>query len=76
MKFKLRGFSITNAQLGWVCECCFTVQTSNQFTPEEHTVSSGGRWIWLAMWRSYHLARAHAKQLHGVWEAVKPCQDR
>jgi hypothetical protein len=71
MKFKLRGFDITNAQLGWVCECCFKVQTPNQCTPEEHTVRSGGRWVWLAMWNAYWLARAKARQLHGIWDSVK-----
>ncbi len=63
---RLRGFDITNAQLGWVCDCCFTVTTARQFTCEEHTVRSRGRWIWLAMWRSYRAAKVAAKKLQAT----------
>lgn len=60
---KLRGFDITKAQLGWVCDCCFTVTTARQFTDEGHAVRGRSKWIWLAMWRSYRLAKKFAKSV-------------
>jgi len=38
---KIRGFDITKAQRGWVCDCCFTVETANQFSAEEHAIRVG-----------------------------------
>lgn len=58
---RLRGFDVTNAQLGWACDCCFTETTSRTFTDEEHAVRGRGRWLWLAMWRSWRLAIQAAK---------------
>jgi hypothetical protein len=60
---KLRGFDITNNQGGWVCDCCFQVQTDRQFTPEEYTVRSWGRFLWLAMLKSYIAAIGESKKM-------------
>ncbi len=59
----LRGFDITNNRNGWVCDCCFQIQTGNQFTPEEHSVRAFGRFIWLAMLKSLFLAWKSARWL-------------
>ena len=60
---RLRGFNTTRAQTGWVSDCCFMVTTAAQFTSEEHVVRGHGRWMWLAMWRSYRWAKAKAMQM-------------
>lgn len=59
----LRGFDITNNRDGWVCDCCFQIQTGNQFTPEEHSVRAWGRFILLAMLKAYLLAWKSARGL-------------
>ena len=64
---RLRGFDTTRSQLGWVCDCCFLFETTNQSTAEEHVVREGGKWMWLAMLRSWRSARKYAA-LH----AAKP----
>lgn len=68
MTWKIRGYDLTKAQRGWVCDCCFTVETAEQFTPEEHTVRHGrtGRGVvsmLLAMFGAYLLARRTAANL-------------
>lgn len=64
---RLRGFDLTRAQRGWVCEVCFTVFTVNQCSAEEHVIRSGGRWILSAMWNGFWDARRTAMSL-----AAKP----
>lgn len=53
----IHGFDITRAQLGWVCDCHFDVLTAHQFTEESTWNSGHGKWIWLAMWRSWRMAK-------------------
>lgn len=60
---KLRGFNITNAQLGWVVDCYFRVTTADQFCDQECYVHSGHRWMLVAVIRSYLAARKAAGAL-------------
>lgn len=60
---KLRGFDITNSQRGWVCDCFFTVFTSNQFTAEEHVVRGRSKWLLFSMWNSYRSAKLRSEEL-------------
>lgn len=60
---RLRGFGVTNAQLGWVSDCCFKVETARQFCDEQHTVREGHRWMLVAVLKSYLAARRLARQL-------------
>ena len=65
--WKLRGFDITRAQLGWQCWTYFRVTTAGQFTDEEHHVTSGHRYLLVALLLGWWEARKHARQL-----AAKP----
>lgn len=46
---RLRGFDLTKTSYGWVCMTAFTVETSRQFTPEEHRVRTHSRYFLLAV---------------------------
>lgn len=54
---KIRGYDLTRAQRGWVCDVCFQVLTLNQSSAEEHTLRTGGRWMLTAIWNARRLAR-------------------
>lgn len=56
----IRGYDLTRAQRGWVCDTCFTVVTSRQFSAEEHTVRSRSRWFLLAVIKGYRAAKREA----------------
>ena len=60
---KIKGYDTTKAQRGWVCDCYYTVTTAQQFSDEERVVRGHGRWMWLAMLRSYLAVRKAAAQL-------------
>jgi len=60
---RLRQIELGRAQMGWVCDVTFTVSTANQFTDEEHTIRTGGRWLLTALWNGILGARTKAKQL-------------
>ena len=64
---RIRGYDLTRAQLGWVCDVTFLVETINQCTPEEHTIRSGGRWFLSALWN----ARRDAKRWHDAMAATR-----
>lgn len=60
---RIRAIELGRAQLGWSCDVTFTVTTANQFTDEEHTCGTGGRYLLTALWNGIRLARHGAKQL-------------
>jgi hypothetical protein len=60
---RIRGIEIGASQRGWTCDVHYTVETTRQFTAEQHTARDGGRWIWLAIWRAMRRAKAEAKLL-------------
>jgi len=60
---KIRGFDLTRAQHGWVCDVAFAVFTVNQCSAEEHAVRSGGRWFVTAMWNGWMAAHREAARI-------------
>ncbi len=62
----IRGYDTTNSQRGWVCDTCFLVTTSRQFTAEEHTVRTASRWFILAMIKGYFSARSMTASLRAA----------
>ena len=64
---KLRYIGAEKCQLGWRCVATFTVETANQFTDEEHSVVSGGRWMVSALFNGWREYRRTARSL-----AAKP----
>lgn len=69
---RLHGFDIIRAQLGWVCDCHFYVVTADQFTAVSTYASGRGKWLLLAMWRSWRQAKkdhANRKAKPGEREA-------
>lgn len=65
---KLRGFDLTKAQRGWVCDCCYTVETANQCSREEHVArgyssSLSVIGMFLAMWDSWRNAKFNAARI-------------
>ncbi len=59
----VRGYDLTKAQYGWICDTCFTVTTAQQFTAEEHVIRAGSRWAVLAVIKGYLAARRRAARL-------------
>lgn len=57
---RIRAIELGRAQLGWVCDVYFTVQTIRQCSPEEMAVRSGGRWVLTAMWNGIRDAKKKA----------------
>ena len=60
---KIRAIELGRAQRGWVCDVTFTSPTVAQFSDQEMTVSSGGRWLLSAIWNGWIVARAQARKL-------------
>lgn len=59
----IRGYDLTRAQLGWICDTCFTVSTVQQFSAEERVVRSQSRWFLLAILKGYFTAKRKAAEL-------------
>ena len=53
INMKLRGFDLTKAQIGWVCDTCFMISTSRQASNEEHVIRSYGKTLLGAIVRGY-----------------------
>lgn len=62
-RIRIRAIELGRAQVGWVCDVTFTVETANQFTDEEHTACSGGRWLLTALWNGIWRAKLKADGL-------------
>ncbi len=68
---RIRAIELGRAQLGWVCDVFFTVQTLRQFTPEEMCVRSGGRWILTAIWNGLRDAKRKAVSEEATPDEIK-----
>lgn len=60
---RIRAIELQRSQLGWRVDVTFTVKTARQFTDEEHTCGSGGRYLLTALWNGIRWARHVASQL-------------
>lgn len=68
---RIRAIELSRAQRGWVCDVFFTVQTLQQFTPEEMAIRSGGRWILTAIWNGLREAKRKASSEEATPDEIK-----
>jgi len=68
---RIRAIELGRAQLGWVCDVYFTVQTLRQCSPEEMTIRSGGKWILTAIWNGIRDAKKKALSEEATPEELK-----
>lgn len=60
---KIRAIELSKAQAGWKADVTFAVTTARQFTDEEFTSRSGGRYLLTALWSGIRDARRMANLL-------------
>lgn len=70
---RIRGYDLTRAQRGWICDVAFAVLTVNQCSAEEHVVRSGGRWMLTAMWNGFWAANKAALKIEATPEQRSAC---
>ncbi len=62
----IRGYDLTRAQRGWVCDTCFMVTTARQCTAEEHVTRAASRWFVVAIIKGYLAAKRMAELLQAA----------
>lgn len=62
----IREINVVKLKVGWLCDVTFKVTTVNQFTDEEHTIRSHGRWLLGSVWNAMRSARREHRALRAT----------